>query len=76
VRLELKLLLLLLPLLTLGVTGCGGIQASHSVSPASIFLPGLLKNEPVDSAIPSLARNDTHLSGFDRELTRHLTQSN
>ena len=25
--------------------GCGGINASQSVSPASFFLPGLLKND-------------------------------
>jgi hypothetical protein len=27
-------------------TGCGGFSGSHSVSPASFLLPGLLKNEP------------------------------
>jgi len=26
--------------------GCGGITASHSISPASFFLPGLLKADP------------------------------
>jgi hypothetical protein len=26
--------------------GCGGINASQSVSPASFFLPGLMKNDP------------------------------
>ena len=26
--------------------GCSGINASHSVSPASFFLPGLLQNDP------------------------------
>jgi hypothetical protein len=26
--------------------GCGGINASHSISPASFLLPGLLKTEP------------------------------
>jgi len=26
--------------------GCSGIHASHSVSPASFFLPGLLKADP------------------------------
>lgn len=26
--------------------GCGGVSASHSVSPASFFLPGLMKVEP------------------------------
>jgi len=31
----------------LGLTaGCSGINASHSVSPASFFLPGLLKADP------------------------------
>jgi hypothetical protein len=32
-------------LLALGA-GCGGIRASHSISPASFFLPGLGKAEP------------------------------
>lgn len=27
------------------LTGCSGINASHSVSPASFFLPGLIKHE-------------------------------
>jgi len=27
-------------------TGCSGINASHSVSPASFFLPGLIRAEP------------------------------
>jgi hypothetical protein len=26
-------------------TGCGGISGSHSVSPASFFLPGLIHHE-------------------------------
>ncbi len=26
-------------------SGCGGIQGSHSVSPASFFLPGLIQND-------------------------------
>jgi hypothetical protein len=26
--------------------GCGGINASHTVSPASFFLPGLLQADP------------------------------
>ena len=37
-------LLALLAVVACGA-GCGGIRASHSVSPASFFLPGLLKNE-------------------------------
>ncbi|MFM7099820.1 MAG: hypothetical protein ACKO3N_01455 [Verrucomicrobiota bacterium] len=28
------------------LTGCGGMSASHSVSPASFLLPGLLRVEP------------------------------
>jgi hypothetical protein len=31
--------------LTLGA-GCGGIRASHSISPATFLLPGLLKADP------------------------------
>jgi hypothetical protein len=33
-------------MILLGATGCGGINASHSISPASFFLPGLLKADP------------------------------
>jgi hypothetical protein len=34
------------PVMILLLAGCGGINASPSVSPASFFLPGLLKAEP------------------------------
>jgi len=30
---------------TVSLTGCSGINASHSVSPASFFLPGLIQHE-------------------------------
>jgi hypothetical protein len=40
----------LLCLIALLATGCGGINASHSISPASFFLPGLMKNEPQPQA--------------------------
>jgi hypothetical protein len=30
---------------TIALTGCSGINASHSVSPASFFLPGLIQHE-------------------------------
>ncbi len=33
--------------LALGCAGCGGVNASQSVSPASFFLPGILKAEPL-----------------------------
>jgi hypothetical protein len=36
------------------LAGCGGLSASHSVSPASFFLPGLLKAEPVQPQQPNL----------------------
>lgn len=32
-------------LLALAASGCGGITASPSISPASFFLPGLMKND-------------------------------
>jgi hypothetical protein len=40
-------------LLALGA-GCSGINTSHSVSPASFFLPGLLKVDPVPQTEPLL----------------------
>ena len=36
----------MLAFLTLFGTGCGGINAGTTVSPASFFLPGLLKADP------------------------------
>ena len=36
----------LLPVVALMGAGCGGISASQSVSPASFFLPGIIKNCP------------------------------
>jgi hypothetical protein len=41
------------------LVGCGGIQGSHSVSPASLLIPGLLKIErprsPVEPPRPETA---------------------
>jgi hypothetical protein len=31
--------------------GCGGLNASQSVSPASFFLPGLLQNSPPEPSL-------------------------
>jgi len=39
--------LAIVPAIILSVTGCGGFSGSHSVSPATFFLPGILKAEPV-----------------------------
>jgi len=37
--------------LSVSLAGCGGIQGSHSVSPASLLIPGLLKIEPPRSPV-------------------------
>ncbi len=55
---------LALPALLVLTTGCGGIHASKSVSPATFLLPGLIKNDvrvpaetmPVVAAEPLLAQ--------------------
>jgi hypothetical protein len=47
--------LLALAMLTafmLGCAGCGGINANQSVSPASFFLPGLMKAAPPETNTP------------------------
>ena len=36
----------------LGCAGCGGINANQSVSPASFFLPGLMKAAPPETNTP------------------------
>jgi hypothetical protein len=42
--------LALVAALPLAGAGCGGVNASQSVSPASFFLPGLLKNDAPTNA--------------------------
>ena len=42
----------------LASTGCSGINGSQSVSPASFFLPGLLKNDCQTNA-PALIPKDS-----------------
>jgi hypothetical protein len=37
--------------------GCGGIRGSYGVSPASFFLPGLLKVEPYQSPFEHTSSN-------------------
>jgi hypothetical protein len=50
VRLNWKLAwLAMLALLTLSNAGCSGINAGGSISPASFFLPGLMKADPPPS---------------------------
>jgi len=43
------LLLAAIPAVALLGSGCSGINASQSISPASFFLPGLLQNSPDQS---------------------------
>jgi hypothetical protein len=43
--------LAIFPALILVGAGCSGINASHSISPASFFLPGLLKVEPKETPV-------------------------
>jgi hypothetical protein len=54
VRLKWRFLFLAIPAsLALLGAGCGGINASQSVSPASFFLPGIMKaNPPVATNAP------------------------
>ncbi len=44
---------------TMVVSGCSGVNASHSVSPATFLLPGLLKTAPPKPA-PTDATAVTH----------------
>jgi len=47
------LALAMLLVLAAGGTGCGGINASQSVSPATFFLPGLMKAGPPATNAPA-----------------------
>lgn len=40
--------------LALASAGCGGVNASHTVTPASFFMPGLLKADPPRTNAPAL----------------------
>jgi hypothetical protein len=37
----------------LGIAGCSGINTGTTVSPASFFLPGLLRNDPPATNAPA-----------------------
>ena len=55
--------LVMLMALALCSTGCGGINASQSVSPASFFLPGLLKADlPSTNAPAALTENSREVA--------------
>jgi hypothetical protein len=44
-------------ILTVCTAGCGGINASHSVSPLDFLLPGLIENRPAPANPPASATN-------------------
>lgn len=44
--------------LALGMSGCGGVHASQTVSPASFFLPGIIKASPSCPTNQPVARVD------------------
>ena len=64
VRINRNLLVLaMLAVLALGGTGCGGVNASQSVSPASFFLPGLLKADtPATNGPAALPANSSEVA--------------
>jgi len=37
------------------LAGCGGINASHTVSPMDFLLPGFMQNEPPQTNAPAVA---------------------
>ncbi len=43
-------------------SGCGGFSGSHSVSPATILLPGLLKADPAPRPAPGAQTNGVALT--------------
>ena len=62
------ILALLLASSALVLTGCGGIGATHSVSPASFFIPGLVENTPNSSFEEYLSHTQTGKSISDTQL--------
>jgi hypothetical protein len=56
--------LALLAVFSLLAGGCGGINGSQSVSPASLLLPGLLRADPPQTNAPVLpGENSVQLAG-------------
>jgi hypothetical protein len=66
VRLKWKILWLAIPaaFMLLGA-GCGGLNAGGSVSPASFFLPGLMKNDAPPATNAPVAFAETSFVDFD-----------
>ncbi len=55
-----RVLAALLAVVGMACTGCGGVQGSHSVSPASFFLPGLIHHEVSEPRPDDAAPVPTH----------------
>ncbi|MEK7782135.1 MAG: hypothetical protein AAB370_11610 [Verrucomicrobiota bacterium] len=47
--------------LAIFATGCGGINASKSVSPLDFILPGLIKTAPQPATPPGAATNSVQI---------------
>lgn len=48
-------------MLAIFATGCGGINASKSVSPLDFILPGLIKTAPQPETPPAVATNSVQV---------------
>lgn len=56
--------MLMLPLAFLA-SGCGGVNAGTTVSPASFFLPGLLRNDTTTNAPSVMSPNSPALASVN-----------
>jgi len=43
--------------------GCGGIQASKTISPLDFFLPGIMQNAPSKPPVPGVTNSAPLLAG-------------
>ena len=56
-------------LVAVALTGCGGVNASHGVSPASILLPGLIHAPVEEPALePTPAEFDESIENASLQL--------
>jgi hypothetical protein len=49
-------------------SGCGGFSGSHSVSPATLLLPGLLKADPAHRSAPGSPTNGVALTATTTQV--------
>jgi hypothetical protein len=67
---------ILLALIAVVGSGCGGINASKSISPLDFLLPGLMQNEPPAPLIPSATNAPPELAQASHDLLSIQTQTN